>query len=40
MAAILSIVSYNYFTNRVDNFVYMIEEATLSMMEILTVKTK
>ncbi|MEO5929946.1 MAG: MotA/TolQ/ExbB proton channel family protein [Candidatus Kapaibacterium sp.] len=40
MAAILSIVAYNYFTNRVDNFVYMIEEATLSMMEILTVKTK
>jgi biopolymer transport protein ExbB len=39
-AAILAIVSYNYFTNRVDNFVYMIEEATLSMMEILTVKTK
>jgi biopolymer transport protein ExbB len=39
-AAILSIVSYNYFTNRVDNFVYMIEEATLSMMEILTIKTK
>jgi biopolymer transport protein ExbB len=39
-AAILSIVAYNYFTNRVDNFVYMIEEATLSMMEILTVKTK
>jgi biopolymer transport protein ExbB len=40
IAAILSIVSYNYFTNRVDNFVYMIEEATLQMMEILTVKTK
>jgi biopolymer transport protein ExbB len=39
-ASILSIVAYNYFTNRVDNFVYMIEEATLSMMEILTVKTK
>jgi biopolymer transport protein ExbB len=39
-AAILSIVAYNYFTNRVDNFVYMIDEATLSMMEILTVKTK
>ncbi|MBS1912460.1 MAG: MotA/TolQ/ExbB proton channel family protein [Bacteroidetes bacterium] len=39
-AAILSIVSYNYFTNRVDNFVYMIEEATLSMMEILTTRTK
>ena len=27
-AAILAIVAYNYFTNRVDNFVYMIEEAT------------
>ncbi len=40
VAAILAIVSYNYFTNRVDNFVYMIEEATLSMMEILTVKTR
>lgn len=40
MAAILAIVAYNYFTNRVDSFVYMIEEATLSMMEILTVKTK
>ncbi len=39
-AAILSIVAYNYFTNRVDNFVYMIEEATLSMMEILTTRTK
>jgi biopolymer transport protein ExbB len=39
-AAIMAIVSYNYFTNRVDNFVYMIEEATLSMMEILTIKTK
>lgn len=39
-AAILAIVAYNYFTNRVDGFVYMIEEATLSMMEILTVKTK
>lgn len=40
VAAILAIVSYNYFTNRVDNFVYMIEEATLQMMEILTVKSK
>lgn len=39
-AAILAIVAYNYFTNRVDGFVYMIEEATLSMMEILTVRTK
>jgi biopolymer transport protein ExbB len=39
-AAILAIVGYNYFTNRVDSFVYTIEEATLSMMEILTVRTK
>lgn len=40
IAAILAIVAYNYFTNRVDGFVYMIEEATLSMMEILTTRTK
>lgn len=40
IAAILAIVAYNIFTNKVDNFVYMIEESTLSMMEILTVKVK
>jgi len=40
IAAIMAIVAYNVFTNKVDRFVYMIEEATISMMEILTVKTK
>jgi len=39
LAAIISIICYNIFTNKVDNFVYMIEEAVISMMEILTVKT-
>lgn len=40
IGAITAIVAYNFFTNKVDNFVYMIEEATLSMMEILAVKEK
>ncbi len=40
VAAIISIVGYNFFTSKVDNFVYMIDEAILSMMEILTSKVK
>ncbi len=40
MAAIISIVAFNAFTTRVDNMVYMIDEAILSMMEILTVRVK
>ncbi len=40
IAAIMAIVAYNFFTTKVDSFVYMIEEATISMMEILTVKSK
>lgn len=39
-AAIISIVAYNFFTTKVDNFVYTIDEATLSMMEVLTVRVK
>lgn len=39
-AAILSIVAFNVFTTLVDNFVYMIDEAILSILEILTVKVK
>ncbi|MBS1536985.1 MAG: MotA/TolQ/ExbB proton channel family protein [Bacteroidetes bacterium] len=39
-AAIISIVAYNFFTTKVDNFVYMIDEAILSVMEILTIKVK
>lgn len=39
-AAILSIVAFNFFTTKVDNFVYMIDEAILSVTEILSVKIK
>lgn len=39
-AAIISIVAYNFFTTKVDNFIYMIDEAILSVMEILTIKVK
>jgi biopolymer transport protein ExbB len=39
-AAIISIVAYNFFTTKVDNFVYTIDEAVLSMMETLTVQVK
>lgn len=35
-AAILGIVGYNFFTTKVDNFTYMIDEATLSIVETLT----
>ncbi len=40
LAAIISIVAFNVFTTRVDNIVYMIDEAILNMMEILTIKVK
>ncbi len=40
IGAVLAIIFYNIFTNRVDNFVYMIEEATLSLMETLAVREK
>ena len=40
LAAIVSIVAFNVFTTRVDGIVYMIDEAILSVMEILTVKVK
>jgi len=39
-AAILAIVSYNYFFTRIDNFTYMIDEASLSMIKTLTVGEK
>lgn len=39
-AAIISILSFNFFTTKVDNFVYMIDEAVLTVMETLTIKTK
>ncbi|MGE3801697.1 MAG: MotA/TolQ/ExbB proton channel family protein [Candidatus Kapaibacterium sp.] len=40
VGAVLAIIFYNIFTNRVDNFVYMIEEATLSLMETLAIREK
>lgn len=38
-AAILGIIAYNFFTTKVDNFTYMIDEATLSIVETLTFGT-
>ena len=40
IVAVLCIVFYNFFTTKVDNFIYMIDEAILSMMEILTIRVK
>jgi biopolymer transport protein ExbB len=36
--AILGIVFYNYFVTRIDNFTYMIDEATVSMVTTLAEK--
>ena len=35
-AAIVGIVAYNFFTVRVDNFTYMIDEASYTVLEILS----
>jgi biopolymer transport protein ExbB len=35
-AAIVGIVAYNFFTVRVDNFTYMIDEASFTVLEILS----
>ncbi|MDC1068183.1 MotA/TolQ/ExbB proton channel family protein [Candidatus Kapabacteria bacterium] len=40
IGAILSILAYNYFTTKVDNFVYMIDEAILSVTQIFTGRIK
>ncbi len=39
-AAILGIVAYNFFVTRVDNFTYMIDEASYNVAEILSSKTR
>lgn len=39
LAAIIGIVAYNYFTTRVDNFTYMIDEASYNVVQILNTKT-
>lgn len=38
--AIIAIVAYNYFTTKVDGFVYMIDEAILNITQIFTVRIK
>lgn len=38
VGAIVGIVFYNYFVNKVDRFTYMIDEASYSVVEILTGK--
>lgn len=38
--AIISIVFYNYFTTKVDDFTYMMDEAILSITELLGIKLK
>lgn len=40
IGAIVSIVAFNYFTTKVDSFVYMIDEAILSVTQIFTVRIK
>jgi biopolymer transport protein ExbB len=40
IGAVICIVFYNFFTTRVDNFTYVIDEAILTVTEILTVKVK
>jgi len=39
-AAIVGIVAYNFFVNKVDNFTYMIDEASYDVIQTLTTKTK
>jgi len=40
IGAILSIVFYNFFTTKVDNFVYLIDEAILNITQIFTIRIK
>jgi biopolymer transport protein ExbB len=40
LAAILGIIAYNFFVTKVDNFTYMIDEASYNVAEILSAKTK
>jgi biopolymer transport protein ExbB len=39
-AAIISIICYNFFSTKVDNYVYMIDEAILSVTQLFTVRLK
>jgi biopolymer transport protein ExbB len=40
MGAIICIVAYNFFTTKVDNFTYLMDEAILSMTQIFTTRVK
>jgi biopolymer transport protein ExbB len=40
LAAILGIIAYNFFVTKVDNFTYMIDEASYNVVEILNTKTQ
>ena len=37
-AAIIGIIAYNFFVNKVDNFTYMIDEASYDILQTLKVK--
>ncbi len=39
-AAIVGIIAYNFFVNKVDNFTYMIDEASYDVLQTLTTKHK
>ena len=39
-AAIVGIVAYNFFVNKVDNFTYMIDEASYDVIQTLTTRGK
>lgn len=38
--AIISIIAFNFFTTKVDNYVYMIDEAILNLTELFTSRVK
>jgi len=40
LGAVLSIVSFNFFTTKVDDFVYTIDEAILNVTQIFTLRAK
>jgi biopolymer transport protein ExbB len=40
IGAIISIVAYNFFTTKVDNFIYMLDEAILDVTQIFTTRVK
>lgn len=40
IGAVICIVAYNFFTTKVDNFTYLMDEAILSMTQIFTTRVK